>query len=116
LSEFGTAEAAQVQIHSDESAPRYIAGWIMKKCDQPDPKASYTQSFQGASFSYALKMRAAVSYHYSQQIGRGSEKWHLDGQRIWIGNPALSHEVSRYMISLQRRKVLSLLPLSNFWK
>jgi hypothetical protein len=50
-------------------------------------------------------MRAAVSYHYAQQDGRGSEKWHQDRQGTWLGNPALSHAVSRYMISLQRRKV-----------
>ena len=52
-------------------------------------------------------MRAAISYHYAQEDGRGSEKWHQDHQGMWLGNPALSHIVSRYMISLQRRKVLS---------
>ena len=88
-----------------ESAPRYIAAWIFQKCERPDLQNPQTASCQGASFSYALKMRAAVSYHYAQQAGRGSQKWHQDGQRIWVGNPALSHEVSRYMISLQRRKV-----------
>jgi hypothetical protein len=62
---------------------------------------------EGATFSCALKMRAAVSYHFAQEKGRGSEKWHQDHQGMWLGNPALSHTVSRYMISLQRRKVLS---------
>ena len=50
-------------------------------------------------------MQAAISYHYAQQQGRGSEKWHQDSQGAWLGNPALSHTVSHYMISLQRRKV-----------
>ena len=103
---FGNIEATQVTVDPGESAPRYIAGWIFQKCERPDAKNPQTMSCQGTSFSYALKMRAAVSYHYAQQVGRGSEKWHQDRQRVWIGNPALSHEVSRYMISLQRRKVL----------
>lgn len=61
---------------------------------------------ENATFSHALKMRAAISYHFAQEEGRGSEKWHQDHQGVWLGNPALSHTVSRYMISLQRRKVL----------
>lgn len=60
---------------------------------------------ENATFSHALKMRAAISYHFAQEEGRGSEKWHQDHQGVWLGNPALSHTVSRYMISLQRRKV-----------
>lgn len=50
-------------------------------------------------------MRAAVSYHYAQNKDRGTEKWHNDGKGNYSGNPALSHTVSRYMISLQKRKV-----------
>jgi hypothetical protein len=105
LEGFGTPEASQVILDPIESAPRYIAAWIFQKCERPDVKNPQTASCQGASFSYALKMRATVSYHFAQQVGRGSEKWHQDRQGVWIGNPALSHEVSRYMISLQRRKV-----------
>ena len=56
---------------------------------------------EGATFSHALKMRAAISYHYAEEEGRGSEKWHQDYQGMWLGNLALSYTVSRYMISLQ---------------
>jgi hypothetical protein len=105
LEAFENTEATQVILDPKESAPYYIAGWIFQKCERPDPKNPQTISCQGASFSDALKMRAAVSYHYAQQVEIGSEKWHQDRQGVWIGNPALSHDVSRYMISLQRRKV-----------
>ena len=50
-------------------------------------------------------MRAAVSYYYAQNKDRGTEKWHNAGGGNCSENPALSHTVSRYMISLQRRKV-----------
>lgn len=50
-------------------------------------------------------MRAAVSYFYAQNKDRGTEKWHNDENGNYSGNPALSHIVSRYMISLQKRKV-----------
>lgn len=50
-------------------------------------------------------MRAAVSYFYAGNKDTGTEKWHNDGKGNYSGNPALSHIVSRYMISLQKRKV-----------
>lgn len=51
-------------------------------------------------------MRAAVSYYYAHNQERGTEKWYYDKENGQCrGNPALSHEVSRYMLSLQKRKV-----------
>ena len=79
--------------------------WIYRKCEKKDILDSTTTLCQGASFSHALKMRAAVSYYYAQNKDRGTEKWHNDGRGNYSGNPALSHTISRYMISLQKRKV-----------
>jgi hypothetical protein len=89
----------------NEMMPKLIAGWIFQKCEKPDVKDPSTADCEGCSFSHALKMRAAISYHYAQEEGTGSEKWHQDRQGTWLGNPALSHGVSRYMLSLHRRKV-----------
>jgi len=89
----------------DEETPNLIAFWIFRKCEKPNQDVPGSALCEGASFSQALKMRAAISYHYAQYPSRGSEKWHQDHQGVWLGNPALSHSVSRYMISLQRRKV-----------
>ena len=85
--------------------PNLIAAWIYRKCEKRDTSDSAMTLCQGASFSQALKMRAAVSYYFAQNKDRGTEKWHHDGRGNYSGNPALSHIVSRYMISLQRRKV-----------
>jgi hypothetical protein len=92
-------------IQPDEATPNLIAAWIHRKCEKKDNQDSSTVQCEGASFSHALKMRAAISYYYAQNKGRGTEKWHDDGKGNYFGNPALSHIVSRYMISLQRRKV-----------
>jgi hypothetical protein len=101
------SEDALKSIHKPiEDTPKFIAAWIFRKCEKPDSSIPSTAKCEGATFSHALKMRAAVSYHYAQNEGRGSDKWHQDRDGNWLGNPALSHTVSRYMISLQRRKVL----------
>jgi hypothetical protein len=66
-------------IHSpNEDTPRLIAIWIFKKCEKPDSSDPSTAQCEGATFSHALKMRAAISYHYAQDESRGSEKWHQD--------------------------------------
>jgi|SRR6266496_333236 len=92
-------------VQPDEATPNLIAAWIHRKCEKKNTQDSSTIQCEGASFSHALKMRAAVSYHYAHNQGRGTEKWHDDGNGNHYGNPALSHIASRYMISLQRRKV-----------
>ena len=113
----GNSEANKSLIEPDEKTPTLIAAWIFQKCEKPNSKDSSTMQCENASFSHALKMRAAISYHYAQDEQRGSAKWHQDLQGKWIGNPALSHIVSRYMISLQRRKVsLSKMILDIFEK
>jgi len=54
-------------------------------------------------------MRASISFHYNQ-VGR-SGNWTQMKDGSWSGNPSLSPYVSRYMLSLQRRKV----PASPFF-
>lgn len=108
IAEFESIEVEGAIVHPNSYTPTLIARWIHRKCEKPDPSDPSTHQCEGLSFSHALKMRAAISYHYAQDESRGSEKWHQDRQGGWLGNPALSHTVSRYMISLQQRKVLSL--------
>jgi len=105
VTSFENPKATEAIVHPNTCTPQLIAGWIFRKCEKPNSLEPSTAQCEGASFSQALKMRAAISYHYAQNEGRGSEKWHQDQQGGWLGNPALSHAVSRYMISLQRRKV-----------
>jgi hypothetical protein len=105
--EFESVEVKGAIVHPNNYTPTLIARWIHHKCEKPDPSDPSTHQCERLSFSHTLKMRAAISYHYAQDESRGSEKWHQDRQGGWLGNPALSHTVSRYMISLQRRKVLS---------
>lgn len=105
VADLDNLEASQSLKEPNEITPKLIAGWIFQKCEKPDAKDPKTKGCEGCSFSHALKMRAAISYHYAQEEGIGSEKWHQDRQGTWLGNPALSHGVSRYMLSLHRRKV-----------
>jgi len=105
VADLDNSEASLSLQEPNEATPKLIAGWIFRKCEHRNPKDASTAHCEGRSFSHALKMRAAISYHYAQEEGRGSEKWHQDREGTWLGNPALSHGVSRYMLSLHRRKV-----------
>jgi hypothetical protein len=88
----------------DHEVPNMIATWIFMKCDIPDAGRQKRMSCQGLTFSTALRMRASISFHYNQ-IGRaGNWSQMVDGS--WSVNPSVSSYVSRYMLSLQRRKVL----------
>lgn len=87
-----------------EEVPSWICAWIFINCDIPDKSSGSRSYCQNKTFSQALKMRAAISFHYNE-TGRGSDHWRQNSDGSWIGNPSLSHSVSRYMLSLQRRKV-----------
>jgi hypothetical protein len=88
----------------DHEVPNMIATWIFMKCDIPDPDKQKRLECQGLTFSTALRMRASISFHYNQIGHAGNWSQMVDGS--WSGNPSLSSYVSRYMLSLQRRKVL----------
>ena len=88
----------------DHEVPNMIATWIFMKCDIPDTEKQKRMDCQGLTFSTALRMRASISFHYNQIGCAGNWSQMVDGS--WSGNPSLSSYVSRYMLSLQRRKVL----------
>ena len=99
-----TDEAESLDDPSDQ-LPVYICTWIYLECDIPDLKNNLRIQCADKTFSQALKMRAAISFHYNE-LGR-ADRWH-QWNGSWLGNPSLSRDVSRYMVSLQRRKVLPL--------
>jgi hypothetical protein len=86
-----------------QEVPTYVCLWIFIECDIPDVTNATRCHCKDKTHSHALKMRAAVSFHYNE-LGRGATAWH-EGRDGWIGNPSLSQQVSHYMLSLQRRKV-----------
>jgi hypothetical protein len=83
---------------------QYMRNWIFLECDIPDPKNNKRMMCKNLTYSQALKMRAAISFHYNQ-LGRGSNSWEQGKDGNWFGNPSLSHDIRVYMLSLQRRKV-----------
>jgi hypothetical protein len=90
-----------------------IATWIFMKCDIPDAEKQQRMECQGLTFSTALRMRASISFHYNQIGKAGNWCQMVDGS--WSGNPSLSSYVSRYMLSLQRRKVQALSTFLEFF-
>jgi hypothetical protein len=52
-----------------------------------------------------MRMRAAMTYGFGRLNSRGTTPWHLTENGEWRGNPSISQQVSRYMVSLRRRKV-----------
>jgi len=97
-------DAAKALDDPTQDVPTYICLWIFIECDIPDVKNAIRCHCKDKTHSHALKMRAAVSFHYNE-LGRGANGWHQGRDGSWLGNPSLSQQVSRYMLSLQRRKV-----------
>lgn len=54
--------------------------------------------------SHAQAIRSAVSTFFGQEEGRRKTEWCRGSDGKWNGNPSLSDRVSRYMISLRKRK------------
>ena len=57
-----------------------------------------------ATYGHAQKMRASMTYAFGCIHGLGSMHWQQRPEGA-IGNPSVSEVVSRYMLSLRRRKV-----------
>jgi hypothetical protein len=58
------------------------------------------------SYTWAQKMRSAITYTYGYEHGLGNLPFHLDpATQKWVGNPSISNVISNYMIALKRRKV-----------
>lgn len=76
------------------------------RCDEIGLDGTRKPSSQvRSSYSHAMKMRAAMTYGFGQQKSRGTLPWHITEGGQWRGNPSVSAQVSRYMVSLRRRKV-----------
>ena len=89
--------------------PHYIIHWIMNACENRVAGAKYNEEIKedekGALYSYALKMRAALSWGFAHDFRCGHQEYKNRGEAKWDGNPSLAYEVGKYMVSLQRRKV-----------
>lgn len=105
-------EEANYLDEPSENTPVYICTWMYLECDIPDPRNNQQMQCLNKTYSQALKMRAAISFHYNE-LGRGNNSWHQARDGSWIGNPSLSNSVTRYMLRLQRRKVWSLMSLRS---
>src|ERR1700709_1584552 len=60
------------------------------------------------TYGHAQKMRASMTYAFGKLNGLGNMPWHESdaGGGIMFGNPSISVEVSSFMCSLRRRKVI----------
>jgi len=59
-----------------------------------------------ASWTYAQKMRAAMTSKFAEIPAVGKTPWHYDDvAKKMKGNPSISTQVSSYMLSLHKRKV-----------
>ena len=80
---------------------------VRYRCDEVNLDMSPKPSTEvRSSYGTAQKMRAAMTYAFGRLYGHGSMHWQRsplgDGM---VGNPSISEGVSRYMLSLRRRKV-----------
>jgi hypothetical protein len=71
---------------------------IFFRCEKSREEANH-------SYSNAMKMRASLTYGFSQLRSRGTSTWTVDEDGKATGNPSISHVVSTYMTALKRRKV-----------
>ncbi|PPQ78301.1 hypothetical protein CVT24_006499 [Panaeolus cyanescens] len=96
--------------HPISTAPTLICLWILSECDTVDVNNKpLPANVVRSSYSHAQKMRAAMTYTFGRVHGLSKQAWSeqhtLDGRLITSGNPSVSELVSRYMLSLHRRKV-----------
>jgi hypothetical protein len=65
-------------------------------------------SQERGTYGHAQKMRASMTYAFGKLNGLGNMPWHESdaGDGIMFGNPSISVEVSSFMCSLRRRKVI----------
>ncbi|KAJ6511064.1 DNA breaking-rejoining enzyme [Mycena sanguinolenta] len=85
----------------------FIVAWIMTRCDdvELDGKAK-DPSIPRDSYSHAQKMRASATYGFGRLNGLGSLPWQKsEVSGNMLGNPSISEDVSRYMVSLRKKKV-----------
>lgn len=98
-------------LNMTAETPHYIIHWIMKTCENQEAGKQYNEELEdvkGASYSHALKMRAAISWGFMREKKCSHAQYRCNSNGEWEGNPALAFEVGKYMVSLQRRKVCSI--------
>jgi|SRR5579859_7231654 len=66
-----------------ENTPVYISTWLYLECDILDPQNNQRMQCQNKTYFQALKMRAAISFHYNK-LGRGNNSWHQARGPRWI--------------------------------
>ncbi|KAH9009297.1 hypothetical protein EDB85DRAFT_1881694 [Lactarius pseudohatsudake] len=78
----------------------------MYRCDELTLNGKNRLSTQvRATYGTAQKMRASMTYAFGRIHGLGSMHWQRGADGRMVGNPSVSEVVSRYMLSLHRRKV-----------
>ncbi|KAH8997082.1 hypothetical protein EDB86DRAFT_2803667 [Lactarius hatsudake] len=78
----------------------------MYRCDKLNLDGKKRLSSQvRATYGTAQKMRASMTYAFGRIHGLGSMHWQRGSDGRMVGNPSVSEVVSRYMLSLHRRKV-----------
>jgi hypothetical protein len=88
----------------------FLICFLHRRCDTIglDGKPVPPNTARG-SFTHAQKLRASMTYAFGRIYGIGSQAWqrftNVNGTVTKIGNPSISEEVSRYLLSLRRRKV-----------
>ncbi|KAK7006110.1 hypothetical protein R3P38DRAFT_2555486 [Favolaschia claudopus] len=79
-------------------SPALIVAWIMSRCDSKDAQGRVIPTAQiRQSYSYAQKMRAAMTHAFGHNHRLGKAKWHKDDRGTWKGNPSVSDTVSGYL-------------------
>lgn len=120
---------------ASNKCPQYICEWIQDACEVLSTTEGVKRFGKGSSrtkklvdssgtkdraatYSHALKMRAAISFWFAyicpRQCGHG-EWLQVVESGNWQGNPSLSTTVSRYMRALNKMKVSSLVPIKVFY-
>ena len=85
----------------------YIAFWIHQSCDilESFSKDARQRSCQNMTYSHVSKMRFACSHFFDNIHDRGTNVWRKEKNETWSRNSFLSHTISKYMKSFQRRKM-----------
>ena len=77
-----------------------------RRCDElANDGSKKPQTQMRNSYGHAMRMRAAMTYGFGRFNSRGTIPWRISDNGQWQGNPSISPQVSRYMVSLRKRKV-----------
>jgi hypothetical protein len=85
-----------------------VSSWARYcRCDELNLDGTrYPSEEVRATYGTAQKMRASMTYAFGRLHGLGTMHWvHNIVEDTVAGNPSVSEMVSRYMLSLRRRKV-----------